>query len=180
MLFTVASKVCGARTGVAKQAKVISVVSTGKVAAVLACLHSILDNITSRQAKGEAMPGLTVLSMSFGIQPPVINKKEREYMQSVLQSIMNLGVICVGSAGNSAKNLGFPRTNYPAALASDTFPLIPVGAVDITGTVAPFSQEGVVYTVGVNSPCAAYNDYQTEDNADGTSGGELIKKIKII
>ena len=180
MLLTVASKVCGARTGVAKQAKVISVVGTGKVGAILACLHSILDNIISRQAKGEAMPGLTVLSMSFGIPPAVMREKEKVYMQSVLQKIMDLGVICVGSAGNSAKNLGFPRTNYPAALTSDTFPYIPVGAVDITGAVAPFSQEGAVYAVGVDSPCAAYNDYQIEDNADGTSGGELIKRIEII
>lgn len=78
------------------------------------------------------------------------------------------------SAGNSAETLGFPRTGYPAALASATFPLIPVGAVDITGNVARFSQQGMVYTVGVNSPCASFDSNLLEDTADGTSGGERL------
>lgn len=87
---------------------------------------------------------------------------------------MNQGVICVCSAGNSAETLGFPRTGYPAALASATFPLIPVGAVDINGNIARFSQQGMVYTVGVNSPCASFDSNLLEDSADGTSGGERL------
>ena len=174
MLLIVASKVCGARTGVAKQARVISVVNAESMESVLACLNLILNNIISRQSKGQAMPGRTVVSMSLGIPPPV-SKTQRAYMQSLLRAIMNLGVICVCSAGNSAETMGFPRTGYPAALASDTFPLIPVGAVDVTGAVPAFSQEGMVYTVGVNSPCAAYDDHQLQNYADGTSGGEFSK-----
>ena len=170
-----ASKVCGGRTGVAKQAKVISVMYAESVESILSCLNLILTNILSRQGKGQALPGRTILSISLVIQPLNIDKKQIAYMQSLLQAIMNLGVICVCAAGNDAETKGFPRNGYPAVLASTTFPLIPVGAVDVTGQVAGFSQEGIVYTVGVDSPCAAYDDNMMERNADGTSGGELLK-----
>lgn len=175
MLLTVASKICGARTGVAKQAKVISVVNTDSVESVLSCLNLILANIISRQSKGQAMPGQTIVSMSLTFQTPT-SKPQKNYMQSLLKAIMDLGVVCVCAAGNSAKTLGFPRTGYPAALASDAFPLIPVGAVDNTGAIADFSQEGMIYTVGVNFPCAAYYNYQMEGSDDGTSGGEFLEE----
>ena len=171
----VASKVCGGRTGVAKQTKVISVMHAESPESVPSGLNVVLTDINSRQSKGQALPGRTILSMSFAVEARYISKKQRAYMQSLLQAIMNKGVICVCDAGNAAKTEGFPRTGCPAALASSTFLLIPVGAVDITGQVADFSQEGIVYTVGINSPCAGYDDYRMEDNADGTSGAELLK-----
>ena len=167
-----ASKVCGNKNGVAKQAKVISVMFSEGVESILSCLNLVLTNIISRQGKGQALPGRTVLSMSFGVPPRYITPKQREYMQALLQAIMNKGVICVCSAGNSAKASGFARTAFPAALASNTFPLIPVGAVDITGRVPNFSQEGMVYAVGVNSQCASFDSNLFAVNADGTSGGE--------
>lgn len=142
---------------------------------ILSGLNLVLNNVISRQAKGQALAGRTILSMSLTINPPWITRPQWVYMQSLLQAIMNRGVICVCSAGNFAETLGFPRTGYPAALATTAFPLITVGAVDVTGAVASFSQEGMVYTVGVDSPCAAYNSYLMEDNADGTSGGEPLE-----
>ena len=160
----------------AKQAKVISVAFGGSLPSVLSALNLVLSDITSRQSQGQALPGRTIVSMSFNYHPRVgIDKNVRAYMQSLLQSIMNKGAICVCSAGNSAETDGVPTTRYPAPLASTTFPLIVVGAVDITGKIASFSQEGMVYAVGVNSPCAGYGDNSMEDNADGTSGGELLK-----
>ena len=142
------------------------------VESILSCLNLVLTNIISRQGKGQASPGRTVLSMSLGVSPMEIRPKQRAYMQALLQAIMNKGVICVCAAGNSAEAEGFARTDFPAALASNTFPLIPVGAVDITGRVPSFSQEGMVYTVGVNSQCASFDSNLFEGNADGTSGGE--------
>ena len=139
---------------------------------VLSCLNLVLTNIISRQAKGQALPGRTVLSMSFGIPADLIGPRQRAYMQKLLQAIMNTGVICVCAAGNNAEDEGFARTHFPAALASDTFPLIPVGAVDITGRVPSFSQQGMIYMVGVNSQCASFDSNLFEVDADGTSGGE--------
>lgn len=139
---------------------------------ILSGLNLVLTDIISRQNNGQALPGKTVLSMSFGILAADINQKQRNYMQSLLKAIMNRGVICVCAAGNHAEDEGFPRTLFPAALASDAFPLIPVGAVDITGTVPSFSQEGIVYTVGVDSQCASFDSNLFDLDADGTSGGE--------
>ena len=176
-----ASKVCGVRTGVAKQATIISVVMGGSAESIISNLNLILFDIISRQRRDQALPGRTVLSMSFKYEPSnpsSINPREIDMMAALLRSIMNLGVICVCAAGNDAKFRGFPRTGYPAALATPRFPLIPVGAVGVTANGgierADFSQEGVVYMVGVNSPCAAYDSHQLEMEADGTSGGEPL------
>lgn len=170
-----ASKVCGAKTGVAKQATVISVIYTHTVESFLACLNLVLTNVRVRQGKGQALAGRTVLSISIGIPPDEVSRNDSRYMQALLQSIMNLGVICVCAAGNYADTLGFPRTIHPAVLATTAFPLIPVGAVDITGEVAYFSQEGMIYAVGVDSPCASIDDNLLTADADGSSGGELAK-----
>lgn len=173
-----ASKVCGGRTGVAKQATVISAQHVESFESIIAGLKMILTDIESRQANGQALPGRTVLSMSFAVplarirNPTLSQKKSANYMRAILQAIMNKGVVCVCAAGNSAQEEGFAPTRYPSILATDAFPLISVGAVDITGTLAFFSQQGVVYTVGVDSPCAAFREYLHETQADGTSGGE--------
>ena len=174
-----ASKVCGVRTGVAKQATVIPVAIAWSAESIISSLNLILFDIISRQRRDQALPGRTVLSMSFKFEPSRITPKEIDMMAALLRSIMDLGVISVCAAGNDAKFRGFPRTGYPAALATPKFPLIPVGAVGVTANggieIADFSQEGVVYMVGVNSPCAAYDSHQLEMNADGTSGGEPLE-----
>ena len=167
-----ASKICGKKNGVAKQATVISVMHAESTESILSGLNLVLTDIISRQNNGQALPGKTVLSMSLAIPAASINRRQRNYMQSLLKAIMNRGVICVCAAGNAAEDEGFPRTRFPAALASDTFPLIPVGAVDVTGTVPDFSQEGMIYTVGVNSHCASFDSNMFDVDADGTSGGE--------
>ena len=181
-----ASKICGVRTGVAKQATVISAQHVESLESIFAGLHLVLNDIHYRQGIGQAMPGRTVLSMSFAVSEVEMGggeqnynqetaAKNEKYMQSLLQVIMVRGVVCVCSAGNEAETEGFAPTGFPSILATDAFPLISVGAVDITGTPASFSQQGVVYTVGVNSPCAAFRTPFYETTADGTSGGELFQ-----
>ena len=86
---------------------------------------------------------------------------------------MNLGVIVVVAVGNSAKTAGFFNSDYLSKLASASFPLIRVGAVDNTGALAAFSQEGDVYTCGVNALCADTNFVIQERDSDGTSSGEF-------
>ena len=71
-------------------------------------LNVALTDINSRQSKGQALPGRTILSMSLAVEARYISKKQRAYMQSLLQAIMNKGVICVCAAGNAAKTEGFP------------------------------------------------------------------------
>lgn len=172
-----ASKVCGNKNGVAKQTTLIDVKHAESAESILSCLNLVLTDIISRQNKGQALPGKTVLSMSLAIPAASITKNQRTYMQSILETIMKRGVICVCAAGNSAEAEGFARTRFPAALTSSTFPLIPVGAVDINGNVPIFSQQGAIYTVGVDSQCASFNDNIYYEDADGTSGGESHEMI---
>lgn len=172
-----ASKICGVRTGVAKQATIISAQHVESFESIVAGLNLILNDIIYRQGKGQALAGRTVLSMSFVVPEILMDDvgKSAKYMQALLKVIMDKSVVCVCSAGNSAETEGFAPTRYPSSLATDAFPLISVGAVDTTGAPAVFSQQGVVYTVGIGSPCAAFREYFIETDADGTSGGKLLR-----
>ncbi|KAK3169726.1 hypothetical protein OEA41_009110 [Lepraria neglecta] len=51
--------------------------------------------------------------------------------------------------------------------------LLRFGAVDKTGALAALSQEGDVYTYGINALCADANFVIQERDSDGTSGGEF-------
>lgn len=101
-------------------------------------------------------------------------------MLAKFKAINNLGAVIAVAAGNANDPNnpdyyeGFSSSDYPPLLAVTTMPsLIRVGAVDLTGAPTVFSQEGDVYTVGLDAPCANYATNLWETESDGTSGGEL-------
>ena len=59
----------------------------------------------------------------------------------------------VVAVGNRAKTNRIFNSDL-SKLVSAKFPLIRVGAVDKTGLLAAFSQEGDIYTCSVNALCA--------------------------
>ena len=167
-----ASKVCGKKSGVAKQAVVIPVVFSSNYQSAIAVVQQVSIDIRSRRDRAtnkQALPGKTVVSISWGFPPT--NSDYVTQFKDALQAIMDLGVIVVVSAGNSRKLRGFVSQYYPEALAlSDGFPLIRVGAVDASGLIADFSQEGDVYTEGIAAKCAMAGFSFFEEDVDGTSG----------
>lgn len=167
-----ASKVCGKTSGVAKQTIVIPVVISPSYQSIIAGLEELLADIPVRRKSGQCTQGKTVVSISLGF--PIPDSTYRQRLQETLQGIMMYGVIVVVAAGNDAQKAGSPSSDYPALLATSSFPLIRVGAVDKTGALAEFSQEGDVYTCGVEALCADKDFAFFERDSDGTSGGKSL------
>lgn len=165
-----ASKICGKTSGVAKQAIVIPVVISPSYQSIISGLEKLLADIPTRRTSGQCTAGKTVVSISLGV--PISDITYRKAMQDTLEGIINLGVIVVVAAGNARKTAGFTSSDYPALLATTSFPLIRVGAVDRTGALADFSQEGDTYTCGVEALCADKDFTFFERDSDGTSGGK--------
>ena len=177
-----ASKICGSRCGVAKQAMIIPCLVTGSFKSFLVVLDKIILDIPTRwrMQPPQALPGKTTVSISLGWRESEIGGQQgKDDLLAKFKAIINLGAVIAVSAGNGGNPSdvdyeGFPSSRYPALLAVTTLPsLIRVGAVDLTGRAADFSQEADVYTVGVNSPCANNSNNLWEIESDGTSGGEF-------
>lgn len=169
-----ASKICGKTLGVAKQAIVIPVIVGVDFESFLAGLNQVLSMIPQRRANGEVMPGKTVLSISMGWSAGKVTLPAMNLCKSLLQSIMNLGVIVVTTAGNSAKRQGVARTDYPAQLSTPSFPLIAVGGVTLNWEPYETSQNADVYLVGEQVDCADGRDknFEKSRKTTGTSSGK--------
>lgn len=169
-----ASKICGKTFGVAKQTVVIPVIVGVDFESFLAGLNQVLSMIPQRRANGEVLPGKTVLSISMGWSPSLVSVPAINLCQRLLQSIMNLGVIVVTTAGNSALRQGAARTDYPAQLSTSSFPLIAVGGVTLNWEPWVTSQDADVYLVGVDVECADGKDknFKKSRKSTGTSGGK--------
>lgn len=148
-----ASKICGKINGVAKQTKVIPVIVGVDFKSFLAGLNEVLSMIPQRRDNGEVLPGKTVLAMSLGWPPSKVSVPAANLCRRLLQSIMDLGVIVVNSAGNDASQTTY-RTDYPAQLSSPTFPLITVGGITLDFERYQTSQDADVYLVGKEVDCA--------------------------
>ena len=170
------SKICGRTFGVAKQTMVIPVIVGVDFESFIAGLNQVLSMIPRRRENNEVMPGKTVLSISMGWSPSLVSASAMNLCQSLLQSIMNLGVIVVTSAGNAALQRGVARTDYPSQLSTPSFPLIAVGAVTLKWEPWVTSQNADVYLVGVEVDCADGKDknFEKSRKSTGTSAGEQI------
>ena len=169
-----ASKICGSDYGAAKQTIVIPVVVANSYQSIISGLELVAADIVNRRrlSPPQCIAGKTVVSMSLGF--PIEDETYINTLKTTLQSIMDLGVILVNSAGNDRKTQGWKSTLYPKVLAGPDFPLILVGAVNIYGQLTDFSQLGVIYAVGQDSPCANKDNVMLPMDSDGTSGGEFI------
>ncbi len=170
-----ASKVCGRKSGVAKQSIVIPVVIGSNIQSIIAGLEALLNDIPIRRKRGQALPGKTVVSMSLGVNSD--NQGYITQLQNTVKAIMDLGVIVVVAAMNERLKSGFANTLYPAKLAPNFPSLIRIGAVDKTGQLADFSQQGDLYTCGVEALCADKDSSFFEVDSDGSSGGEPARPI---
>ena len=168
-----ASKICGKVSGVAKQTKVIPVIVGVDFKSFLAALNEILTRIPTWRVRGKALPGKTVVSISMGWPASVVSVSAMHICQRLLQTIMNLGVIVVTSAGNDGAQT-VHRTDYPAQLSTPNFPLIAVGGLTLDWERYGTSQAGDVYLVSKDVGCAdgADKNFQHIRASTGTSAGK--------
>lgn len=179
-----ASKVCGKRSGVAKQATIIPVViatdedddfSLDSMVTAVQLVEADIQTRRSRQLPltPSALEKKTVMMMALNVY--VDDKEEELYMEFLavaLQAIMDLGVIVAVSAGNyhGEHGEGFVATSYPSALAVSRLPsLIRVGAVDQSGMLPTWAQQGDVYACGDDVLCATENSFSFVEDGEGAS-----------
>ena len=185
-----ASKICGKRCGAAKQAMIIPCLVSGDFKSFLVVLDKIIEDIPKRWklSPPQALPGSLTISISLGWKESAVGGQQgKDDLLAKFKALINLGAVIAVAAGNAADindgddYEGYISSRYPALLAGTTLPsLIRVGAVDLTGAPAPFSQEADVYTVGVDSPCANNSNNLWEIESDGTSGGEHLSNRALL
>ncbi len=162
---------CGIRSGVAKKTTIIPVrYNTKSLTFALAILlwRDILKDVRERQnaSPPTALPGKTVINFSGGVQSNDPRYEER--LKPIIQEIMDLGVVIVAAAGNSAKSAGPAITIFPAAWAAIDFPVIVVSSVERDLSISDFSNYGpqtTVWAVGYpvfGASVAHKTDYETE------------------
>ena len=179
-----ASRICGKRSGVAKQTTVIPVVTTGSQESLVATLQQVLEDIPERRKKGQCLPGKTVVTMSLII--PVPNPTYVTLLSDAIKGIINLGVVVVCAAGNDGADPDddWESNYYPAALAKTKLPwLFRIGAVDNKGILPSWAQQGDVYAPGVDALCANKDGLTLEEQSAGSSGscasmaGEILYEM---
>lgn len=167
-----ASRICGKRSGVAKQTTIIPVVIQESLGGLVSGLQKALEDIPERQKKGQSLPGKTVVSISLNV--PTTDSKYITLLSDAIKGIMNLGVVVVCSAGNDGDDPDsedWEAYTYPAALAKTQLPwLMRIGAVDNKGVLPDWAQKGDVYAPGVNALCANKDGVTLEEQSDGSSG----------
>ena len=180
-----ASKITGSRCGAAKQAVVIPCIVSGDFKSFLYVLDKIIEDIQRRWllSPRQALPGKTAVSISLGWKTSQVGGQQGiNDLLAKFRALNSLGAVIAVSAGNQNKPSdadyeGYANSRWPPLLATNGMPsLIRVGAVDLDGDLAPFSQEGDVHTVGVHAPCANSSNNLWEIDSHGTSGGELFHR----
>lgn len=179
-----ASKVCGKRSGVVKQATIIPVVLATdeeddfQIDSMLSAVLLVEADIQARRSREppqtpSALEKRTVMMMAINVE---IEDEDNliyiGFLAVAIQAIMNLGVIVAVSAGNHAYEYGqgYIAATYPAALAESHLPsLIRVGAVDQDGLPPDWAQKGDVYACGVGVLCARQNSFSFKENGEGSS-----------
>ena len=144
-----ASKICGRGNGASKRTIVIPVVFTQSRMSFLLVIMDLVQDIKNRQGRGQAMPGKTVVAIAYDVVDG--HDEYTKLMRDEIRNIMNMGVVVVVAAGNKVLPTDpFVTLQIPTAFALEpNFPLIRVGNVDTSGSLAPRSQQGDIYLVGV-------------------------------
>lgn len=166
-----ASRICGKRSGAAKQTTVIPVVVSGSQESVISGLQRILADIPERREKGQCLAGKTVVTISLNF--PIVDANYITLLGDAIKGMMDIGVVVVCSAGNDDKpnSDDWEASTYPAALARTRLPtLFRIGAVDNKGVLPSWAQKGDVYAPGVDALCANKDGLTLEEQSDGSSG----------
>lgn len=160
-----ASKVCGKRSGVAKQATIIPVVlptDNEDIDSVISAIGLVDADIQARRSRKlpqtpSALEKRTVMMIPVNMQLEDVDDDYIEFLAVAIQAIMDLGVIVAVPAGNHAYEYGqeLVAATYPAAFAESRLPsLIRVGVVDQNGEPPTWAQKGDVYACGIGVLCA--------------------------
>ena len=166
-----ASRICGKRSGTAKQTTVIPAVVGETVEGFLSALQKVLADIPERRKKGQCLAGKTVVSISL-----TVDNYDVDYitlLSDTIKGIMDLGVVVVCSAGNDDEpnSDDWEASSYPAALARTRIPwLFRIGACDNKGVLPVWAQKGDVYAPGVKALCAKKDGLTLEEQSYGSSG----------
>lgn len=177
-----ASKVCGKRSGVAKQATIIPVVlnddETGdfSIDSIVTAVQLVLADINARRSQElpqtpSALPKKKVMMMAINVETGLEDQNYIESLATALQAVVDLGVIIAVPAGNSAYKYGeaLVAASYPTALAVSRLPsLIRVGVVDQSGIPPTWAQQGDIYACGVGVLCAKPNPFSFLENGSGS------------
>lgn len=175
----VADKALGQQYGVAKNAKLISVM-TGSHGwrEYLWALEDILADLQKHpeRQKHSVITHSVAYSEDGGCK--IATARGDAEVKAAMQALMDMGGVIVAASGNYADKpgRGHEIDTYPALFAADDFPLIVVGACDAEGNEAPFSQGGSKLTtcaLGVSATCFGI-DTDADPNTpatdvDGTS-----------
>ena len=153
----------------AKQTTIIPVVIAETYQSLIAGLEKVsLDIPTRRRRYNQATAGKTVVSIT--LYDDIEYQSYIMGLKNVLGGIMAQGVVVVVTVGNYADEDGLEPTSYPAALASDDFPLITVGVVDQEGIKPDWAGLADVYYCGVGVLCAKKETGGYMFDASGSCG----------
>ena len=166
-----ASRICGKRSGAAKQATVIPVKIIATDESVVSGLQMILADIPEKRKKGLCLAGKTVVTISMNF--PMYDAKWITLLSDAIKGIMDMGVVVVCSAGNddNQNSDDWEASTYPAALARTRLPwLFRIGACDNQSVLPKWAQKGDVYAPGVKAMCANKDGLTLEEQSYGSSG----------
>ena len=181
----VAAKVAGPTYGVAKKASVVMV----KAGILTLAFSSYMLKATAliiQDVKSKGLQGKAVVNVSWGWPIEGSNQmsdETRDKWLEMIEELLDLDVVFVTAAGNfnewkfAQPHLGL--NSYPQVFTKKRPEIMVVGATDITGYAAPWTQmddhvavsaPGMVYGVGDRRglPCPSGGDTGT-DYVEGTS-----------
>ena len=178
---SVASKICGRMSGVAKKTTIIPVKidpDRNDLVGITAMWRWTLDDIRRRQNMDPptALAGKTIINISISCTPGNdIDRLGLSIIQFHIQSIIALDVVIVSAAGNKRiRQAGNPAIySYPSFLASNSLPIIVASALDQQFYEVDFSNYGPktsAWGIGVDVVVAVHNT-QSFIKDSGTSFG---------
>jgi len=165
----VASKAACARSGVAKDSRLIVIKATLHVADISWALVKARDDIRAndRQTKSVVLVPATARDPYY---PGQELQQPWSRVRELMQELMDSDAVIVVPSGNEVKR-SRDVDLLPALWESPAFPIIVAGSVDNDGVTAPFSQgpsHVTAYAPGARIQCALGSGYGSGLN-EGTS-----------
>lgn len=154
----VASIVSGYKTGILKNADLIPVEIAESEASILDSLNQIIELVRMMENSTPAKGYVALLKFSWNGDDEFT--AQVEYLFGIL--IRELNVVLVVVSWPDLTYRRRPIDDYPALLASNEYPIIVAGAVDLDGMVEDWSRSGRL--VSVHAPAWAYCAATGEDS----------------
>ena len=140
-----ASKVAGARFGVAKRAHLVIVKVNAIKSSLINGFQKIVNDLARRKRLGQMIAGYTVVTCQMGWKKDSNLESEQELADVIRQLLTDYQIVVIVAAGNVENGeVPFSEINVMPALLASQFPsLITVGAVSpVDGSTLPFSMGG--------------------------------------